>query len=180
VNALRRFRGPRGVLPLFLLFGLPLLLAGCKKPKESPVYVKPGPPFSAESAPGKAEVYVYWPRGEQGRNRQVFVGHCEGGEMLAILPNGYTAFAVEPGPQCFQADLSWDTWIDGGFAIETVAKVEIKAEPGHSSYIRIARKPGFFRSTYDLLRIEPDAAEPEIRRCRRTIPLDEQQVCWNR
>ena len=174
----RRFREQRSILILFLLLGPPLLLTGCKESpvKESPAYVKPGPPFSAEAAHGKAEVYVYWPREEQGRRRQIFVGPCKGGERYAILPDGYTSFAVEPGSNCFQAEVSWDVWLDGGFAIETIAEVEIQAEPGHSSYIRVAQKPGFSTSKYDLLRVEPDAAEPAIRKCRRTIPLSEQEM----
>jgi hypothetical protein len=169
---------------MILLLGSSLLLAGCK---ESPAYVKPGPLFSAEAAPGKAEVYVYWLREEQGRLRQVSIIPCKGGvESSEILPDGYASFAVEPGPSCFQAVAFWDmglkhvgfghVGIDDSSMSETLAEVEVQAEPGHSSYIRLAQKPGFFRSKYDLLQVEPDAARAQIRRCRRSIPLSDQEM----
>jgi len=171
---------------MILLLGFSLLLTGCK---ESPSWSKPGPFFSAEekASPGKAEVYIYWLREEQGRLRHVSIIPCKCGvESSEILPDGYTSFAVEPGPSCFQAVVSWDMGLKPvGFghvglydssASEILAEVEIQAEPGRSSYIRLAQKPGFFRSKYDLLQVEPDAARAQIRRCRQSIPLSVQEI----
>lgn len=167
-------RPRHGYAPILLL-GLSLLLTACK---ESPRWAKAGTFFSAEekASPDKAVVYVYWPRGERGGANQLFVNTCGNFENNAVLPGGYNSFVVEPGPSCFQAERQWEFAAGRGSADEDLGKVEIKSEPGHSYFIRLERKRVLFLSRFALRRIEPAAAEPEIRKCRRSVPLSLEEI----
>src|SRR5215510_11168688 len=84
---------PRRRLWLGLTLALSLLLifslGGCK---ESPGFVKSGPGFAAveRAPPGKALVYFYWPREEQGRWNRIWIEICD--EASEQLRHGdYTA-----------------------------------------------------------------------------------------
>jgi hypothetical protein len=168
---LLRGRGPT----LASLLCLSLFLTACK---ESPGWFKVGPLFSAEeqASPGKSVVYVYWLQEERGRAHQIFVRPCGNYESQAVFPGGYASFVVEAGPQCLQAERGWE--IAGGTVTtsEELGEVDIWSEAGRSSYVRLARKPGFFGSNYALRRVEPDAAAAQIRQCRRSIPLTPQEI----
>src|SRR5262245_4270435 len=96
---------PRRFLRLGLALALSFLLGACK---ESPGFVKSGPGFAAvEAPPGKALVYFYWPREEQGRwNRLWIDARDEAVEQL--LRGDYTTLAVKPGANRFTAQAQWD------------------------------------------------------------------------
>jgi hypothetical protein len=159
---------------LISLLWLSLLLTACK---ESPKWTKAGPFFSGEdnASSTQAVVYVYWPREERGRPGQLWVGPCDE-TLKAVLPEGYTSFVVEPGPSCFQAERRWEFAAGKGSVSQDFGKVELKSEPGHSSFLRLAQEEGRLMSHFVLRRIEPDVAGPEIRRCRRSIPFSIEEI----
>ncbi|MFL6232693.1 MAG: hypothetical protein ACJ76N_06120 [Thermoanaerobaculia bacterium] len=153
---------------------LPLLLVGCK---ESPQWAKAGPFYAVEKAPpGKAVVYVYWLRKKPGRISQISVLPCKEFERQAVLPGGYTSFVVDPGPSCFQAEVSWDLPLEGASAIEDLGKAQISNEPGERFFFRIAQDEGPFLSHFGLQPVKPEIADSEIRRCRRSIPLSFEEI----
>ncbi|HET9213012.1 MAG TPA: hypothetical protein VFR03_21575 [Thermoanaerobaculia bacterium] len=162
--------GARRGAALIPLLCLSLVWSGCK---ESPGWAKAGQLFSERDKAflsKVAVVYVYWPWEERGRRSRLWVQACDNGGN-EILPGGYTSFVVEPGSSCFQAEASWDLWLDGAFVSEQLGKVEIRTEAGHSSFIRLERKKGFLPPGYGLRWMAPEAAAPEIRRCRQSTPL---------
>ena len=154
-----------------------LLLAvfsnGCR---ESPRWVKEGPLFAPEKAsPGKALVYVYWPREEQGRRTHLWVVPCEGGSE-EILPGGYIALAVEPGPSCLQDESTSELMNSrDGLASASVSQdlgsVDLNAEPGRTLFIRLEQKRLPLISRINPRPVEAAVAGPEIRKCRRSVPL---------
>jgi hypothetical protein len=158
-------RGYAFILPLCLA----LVSYACKEPLR---LTKAGPLFAAEEKipPAKALAYVYWPREERGRRSRLWVGPCKGlgGE---IYPGGYMALIVEPGPSCFQADIQWDLIPAPGSADALLGKAEWNGEPGHSVFLRLERGRGLLTPSFVLRLIKPEEANPEIRRCRRSIPL---------
>ena len=83
---------------LILLLSLVFSFQGCK---ESPGWVKEGPPFTTteKASPGRALIYVYWPREEQGGRNRLWVGPCGKGAQ-EFLPGSYRSFVVEPGSIC--------------------------------------------------------------------------------
>lgn len=165
----------RGYL-LIPILCLTFCTSGCK---ESPRWAKAGAFFSApeKAFPARtAVVHVYWPREERGKLHQVFVRPCQGSDENALLPGGYASWVVEPGPSCFQAEATWDLPISNSFASEQLGKVEIQSEPGHSYFIRLERKRALFLSRFALRQMEPAAAEPEIRQCRRSVPLSSDEI----
>jgi len=165
----------RGYL-LIPLLCLIFCTSGCK---ESPRWAKPGSFFSApeKAFPAKtAVVYFYWPREERGKLHQVFIRPCQVSDENALLPGGYAPLVVEPGPSCFQAEATWDLPISDSFASEELGKVEIQSEPGHSYFIRLERKRVPFLSRFALRQMEPAAAEPEIRKCRRSVQLSIDEI----
>jgi hypothetical protein len=160
---------------------LVLLLAvfstGCR---ESPSYVKAGPLFASpeRASPGKALVYVYWPREEQGGRDHLWVATCEGlGQE--ILPGGYIALVAEPRPSCVnvEADLGL---LQGDRATASLSQdlgsVELNAEPGRTLFLRLEHKRHFLISRINPRPVEPAVAGPEIRKCRRTIPLTDDEL----
>ena len=146
-----------------------LLFNGCKEPTS---FVKTGPLFTVaeSSSPAKVLVHVYWPREEQGRRKRLWVGLCDG-LSEEIEPDRYTTIVLEPGPACFSAEILWDVLPLNGFAIQEVARVELDAEASHTVFLRVEQARTFFTSQYILRQVEPSEADPEIRRCRRLVPL---------
>src|SRR5829696_1142749 len=131
----------RGRLSLFIL----LLAVFCNGCKDSPPMVKQGTVFAAQekASPDKALVYIYWPREEQGRRKHLWVGTCEGeGLSQEILPGGYAALVVEPGPSCFQAEVTSElmrsqTSMSHAYVSRPLGNVELNAEPGRTFFIRL-------------------------------------------
>jgi len=161
------------VYALFLPLCLALSSNGCKEP---PRFVKAGPLFAEEKIPpGKALVYVYWPLEERGRRSRLWVGPCKdmGSE---IHLGGYAALIVEPGPSCFQAERSWDLIQANAFVDEFLGKVEWNSEAGHSVFLRLERGRGLLAPAFELRLMKPEEANPEIRRCRRSIPLSAEEI----
>jgi hypothetical protein len=156
------------VLAFFLL--ALLLLSGCR---EQASFSKPGPlflPAKKGSSPAKAVVHVYWLREAQTRRKRLWVGPCDGSPE-AIEPDHYITLVVEPGPACFSAEVLWNLAPISGLAIQEMAKVEFSVERGHTSFLRLEQVPTLLSSKFALQRIEAPQADPEIRRCRRLIPL---------
>jgi hypothetical protein len=118
-------------------------------------------------------VYIYWPAEERGRPKQLSAGACDGppGE---ILPGGYTSLVVNPGPNCFRGVRTWDS-IGSSSVSEILGKVELNLQPGHAAFVRLERGKGFLTS-FVLRPINPEAARPEIGRCRQTIPLSTEEM----
>lgn len=168
-------RGRSWILVLLVI----LFCTGCK---DSSSFVKEGALFAAseEVSPGKALVYIYWPREEQGKRKHLWVGSCEGrsDEFWSdeVLPGGYMAHVVEPGPNCFQAEARSelrDSWTSVSLLL---GKVELNAEPGRTFFLRIEQGKGFLTSRNDLRLVKPKIAMPEIRRCRRSVPLTDDDL----
>jgi hypothetical protein len=154
-----------------------LALSGCK---ESPGFVKSGPLFAAaeKAPPGKALVYVYWPREEQGRRKRIWVTSCEGA-IEEILPGGFTAFTVEPGSGCFKAEAQWDLKSGRGVASLELATVKMDIAAGQTYFVRLEQEPFLFTSRFHLRPIQLAAATPEIRRCRRSVELSSEEMVRN-
>lgn len=151
-----------------------LLFNGCK---EQTSFAKAGPLFSVEesSSPAKVLVHVYWPREEQGRRKRLWVGLCDGvgGE---IEPDRYTTLVLEPGRACVSAEMLWDLLPLDGFASQEVARVEFDAEASDTVFLRLEQVRTVFISQYHLRQVEPSEADPEIRRCRRLVPLSPDEL----
>ncbi|HEX9945690.1 MAG TPA: hypothetical protein VGG03_27085 [Thermoanaerobaculia bacterium] len=141
---------------------------------------KVGPLFAAAGAPpGKALVYVYWPHGEQGRFDRAAVLSCEEGGIEEIRRGAYTAFAVEPGRSCFRVERHWDVQSVGhvgAFASQDLADMELNVEAGGTYFVRLQQEPRLLVSRVALRQVEPGVASPEIRRCRRLIPLSPEEL----
>lgn len=146
-----------------------LLFNGCREPIS---FVKAGPLFAAaeSSSPAKALVHIYWPREEQGRRRRLWVGPCDG-VSEEIEPDRYTTLELEPGRACFNAERRWDLLPRDGVASQEVARVEFNTEASHTFFLRLEQVRTFPTSQYLLRQVQPAEADPEIRRCRRLIPL---------
>jgi len=158
----------RHTLTSFLLAAL--LFNGCK---EQTSFAKAGPLFAAaeSSSPAKVLVHVYWPREEQGRRKRLWVGLCDG-MSEEIEPDHYTTLVLEPGRACFSVEMLWDLLPLDGVAIQEVARLELDAEEASDTvFLRLEQVRTFFTSQYLLRQVEPAEADPEIRRCRRLIPL---------
>lgn len=163
-----RHRGYSSILILGLIF----LLGGCKEPE---VFVKAGQPFTEEKAPpSKAVVYIYWPAEKQGRPKQLWVGLCDGSQG-EILPGGYTSFVVNPGPGCFRAERSWDM-TSSSWVSENLGEVKLTFQPGHAAFVRLERRKGFFTPGFGLRTMSPEAAKPEIGKCRQTVPFSTDEI----
>jgi hypothetical protein len=169
---------PRRRLRLGLALALPFLLAlplgGCK---ESPGFAKSGPRFvAAEKAPpGKALVYFFWPREEQGRWNRIWIEACD--EASEQLRRGdYTALAIKPGPSCFKAQAQWDLRFINGFATQELARLELNVEADQPYFVRVEQRPFLLTSRIELRPVQRPAAEPEIRKCRRTVPLSPEEM----
>lgn len=162
---------------LFLLFAV--LSNGCR---EDPPSAKEGPLFAApeKASPGKALVYIYWPREEQGRRDRLWVGPCEW-VSEEILPGGYITLASEPGPRCFEVEARSGTLEspDGlAFASmsQNLGRVELVAEPGRTLFIRLEQRQIPLISRINPRPVEPAVAGPEIRKCRRSVPLSPDEL----
>ncbi|HYO13608.1 MAG TPA: hypothetical protein VE685_10485 [Thermoanaerobaculia bacterium] len=154
-----------------------LLTVFCTGCKDYPRMVKEGPLFAApeKAPPSKALVYIYWPWEQQGRRSHLWVSSCEGWSE-EILPGGYTAVVVEPGPSCFEAEalseLKYTPAASVGASVgQSLGSVEINAEPGRTFFIRLEQERRLLISGIALRPVKPEIAGPEIRRCRRSIPL---------
>lgn len=163
----------RGHSLTFLL----LLAVFCNGCKDYPLMVKEGTLFAApeKASPDKALVYIYWPREEQGRRNHLWVGICEG-SIQEILPGGYTALVVEPGPSCFQAEVQSELMhsqssMSQAFVSQSLGSVELNAEPGRTYFIRLGQERLLLISRTVLRLVKPAVAGREIGRCRRSIPL---------
>src|SRR5687768_12818879 len=146
-----------------------LLFNGCKEPAS---FAGAGPLFAVaeSSSPANVVVHVYWPREEQGRRKRLWVGPCDSASE-EIEPDRYTTLVVEPGRACFSAEIHWDLLPLDGFAMQEVARVELNGEASETVFLRLEQGRTFFTSRYFLRQVEPSEAGPEIRRCRRLIPL---------
>ena len=151
-----------------------LLFNGCK---EQTSFARTGPLFAVaeSSSPAKVLVHVYWPREEQGRRKRLWVGLCDG-MSEEIEPDRYTTLVLEPGRTCFSAEILWDLLPLDGFAIQEVARVEFNAEASDTVFLRLEQAQTFLISKYLLRQVEPAEAGPEIRRCRRLIPLSPDEL----
>jgi hypothetical protein len=151
-----------------------LLFNGCKEPISS---AKAGPLFAVaeSSSPAKGLVHVYWPREEQGRRKRLWVGVCDG-VSEEIEPDRYTSLVLEPGRACFSVEMLWDLPSLNSFTTYEVARVEFDAEASDTVFLRLEQEPAFFTSKYLLRQVEPSEADPEIRRCRRLIPLSPDEL----
>ena len=149
-----------------------LLVLFCSGCKDYPRLVKEGPLFAAreKASPAKALVYIYWPREEQGRRDHLWVGPCEGLSQ-EILPGGYTAIVVEPGPSCFQAEVHSELMHSRASVSQSLGSVELNTELGRPFFIRLEQEQLLLISRTILRLVEPDVAGPEISRCRRLVPL---------
>jgi hypothetical protein len=159
-------------LTSFLLAAL--LFNGCKEPTS---FAKAGPLFTVaeRSSTAKVLVHVYWPREEQGRRKRLWVGPCDG-MSEEIEPNGYTTLVLEPRRACFSAEILWDLLPLNGVASREVARVELDNEASQTVFLRLEEVRTFFTSQYLLRQVEPAEAEPEIRRCRRLMPLSPDEL----
>ena len=146
-----------------------LLFTGCK---ERTSFAKAGPLFavSESSSPANVLVHVYWPREEQGRHQRLWVGPCDSASE-EIEPDRYTSLVLEPGRACFSAEKLWDLPSLNSFTSLEVARVELNAKASDTVFLRVEQERGFFTSQYILRQVEPSEADPEIRKCRRLIPL---------
>ena len=157
-----------------------LLIVFCNGCKDSPPLVKEGAPFAApeKASPAKALVYIYWPREEQGGRKHLWVGPCEDSNE-EILPGGYTAHIVEPGQSCFQAEVRSELLRDGAFGsfvIRPLGIVVLNTSPGRTFFIRLGQEKRFLISRTVFRMAEPDVASSEIRRCRRSVPLTDDEL----
>jgi len=142
---------------------------------------KEGPLFAAEeqAPPAKAVVYIYWPREEQGERSELWIGPCDN-ISDQILPGGYTALVVEPGPSCFQAEIQWeladlDGDVSGNGSLD-LGKVEFNSLSGHSSFVRVEQEKSLLLPHVGLRLVKPEAANAEIGKCRRSIPLSAEEI----
>ncbi|HKV09131.1 MAG TPA: hypothetical protein VJ725_13395 [Thermoanaerobaculia bacterium] len=156
-----------------------VLSTGCK---ESPRFVKEGALFALpeKASPGKALVYVYWPREEQGQRDRLWVGPCEG-LIEEILPGGYITLAVEPGPSCFNVEayselLETGDGLTSATMIQHLGSVELKTKPDRTSFIRLEQRRFPLISRINPRPVEPAVAGPEIRKCRRMVPLTPEEL----
>jgi hypothetical protein len=151
-----------------LLLTAILVFNGCT---DSPTFVKPGALFvAAEKAPpSKALVYFYWPREEQGRWDDLLVTSCAGA-FESVLPGGFTRIPVDPGRQCFHAQWRWNVDSISASVGTELANLDLDVEPGQPLFVRIEKEDGLL-SGVTLRLVEPARAEPEIGRCRQTIPM---------
>jgi hypothetical protein len=157
----------------FLLLGLALLAGGCR---ETPSFTAPGGFYAAEAPPpGKALVHVYWPQEEKGRWQRVAVTSCCAiTEELAI--GSYLALAVEPGSSRLDIGKGW--MLDDGAWIGTseLASLEVDAKAGSTHFVRLTQDPGLLTPHFTLRPVAPVAAGPEIRRCRKMVPLPVNEI----
>jgi hypothetical protein len=159
-----------------------LLIVFCSGCKDSPSFVKEGTLFAAsqKASSDKALVYVYWPREEQGGRNHLWVGSCEdrNDEIWSdeILPGGYTAHVVGPGPSCFQAETRLQFMNGRGSVSRPLGNVELNADPGRTFFLRIEQEKGLLTSRAVLRSVNPEVAGPEIRRCRRSVPLTPEEM----
>lgn len=93
-----------------------------------------------------------------------------------IEPDRYTTLVLEPGRACLSAEILWDLLPLHGVAAQEVARVKLDAEAGHTVFLRLEQVRTFFTSRYVLRQVEPAEAEPEIRRCRRLMPLSPDEL----
>jgi hypothetical protein len=164
---------------LILVLLLIVLWSGCKDPSR---LVKEGTLFAASEkvSPGKALVYIYWPREEQGERNHLWVGSCEdrNDEIWSdeILPGGYMAHVMDPGPSCLQAEARSHFMNGRGSVSRPLGNVELNAEPGRTFFLRLEQEEGLLTSRAVLRLVDPEVAGPEIRRCRRSIPLTPEEM----
>jgi len=172
-NSLNARSPLRGGHSLTLVLLLAVFCNGCR---DSPRLVKEGTLFAApeKASPAKALVYIYWPREEQGRRNHLWVGLCEGLSQ-EILPGGYTELVVEPGRNCFHAEIQSELIDNHGSVSQIFGKVELDAEPGRTFFIRLGQERLLLISRTVLRLVKPDVAGPEISRCRKSIPLTDDE-----
>jgi len=165
----------QGVRAKFVLLLVVISLNGCK---ESPSWVKEGSLFTTteKASPGRALIYVYWPREEQGGRNRLWVGPCGKGAQ-EMLPGSYRSFVVEPGSICLGAEkYSEIAHLDGASLIQHLADVELTAAPDRPSFLRVEQKRTFLTSGTTLRPVNPAVAGPEIKRCRQMVPLSDDEL----
>jgi hypothetical protein len=157
----------RALTPILLLAAALVTPTGCT---DSPTFVKPGALFVAteKAPPSKALVYFYWPPEEQGRWDDLLVSSCEGA-YESVLPGGFTLIPVDPGRQCFNAQWRWNVDSISAFGGTELVSVDLKVKPGQTLFVRVEKEDGL--SGVALRLVEPAKAEPEIGKCRQTIPM---------
>jgi hypothetical protein len=167
---MRRCAGRTGALIVLIaaLFG-----SGCREPMS---WVKEGAPFAAAErpSPGKTLVYIYWPRTEKGKWKQVWVTPCIG-LNCELLSGGYKALAVKPGPQSLNVASHFDLGDSTSASVE-LGNLEWKAEPGHTVFIRLGKERRFLFDQLGPKLTDAAAAMPEIRTCRRSTRLRDTEI----
>jgi hypothetical protein len=144
--------------------------------KQSPSMTKPGPPFVAAEKvpPGNALVYIYWPRDDQDRKKILWAGPCDG-RKEELQPGAYTAFAVKPGPKCFNVEAHSKLVYNEPSAISTIYPgMELNAVQGRTFFLRLERERILPR--FVLRPVQPVLGEPEIRQCQKLIPLTDDEI----
>jgi hypothetical protein len=159
---------------LTVVLSLVVVCYGCK---DYPRLVKEGAFFAAPDRPpsGKALVYIYWPGERQDRRNHLWVGPCKG-LSDEILPGSYTTFDVEPGPRCFEAEVRSELIHNRASVSRPLGSVELTAAPGQTFFVRIEPERALLISRAILRRVNPDVANPEIKMCRRVIPLTSDEL----
>lgn len=168
---MRRCAGPTGAF--IILMAAALFGSGCK---EQMSFVKEGPPFAAEESvsPGKTLAYVYWPRAEKGSRNQVWIAACAN-PSCGLLPGGYMAITVKPGPQRLAVQSLFDLG-DNTTASLQLGNLDWQAEPGRTVYIRLRRERRFLFDELVPKLTDAAAAMPELRTCRRSTPLRDDEI----
>jgi hypothetical protein len=59
---------------------------------------------------------------------------------------------------------------------EILGGAKLNLQPGHAAFLRLERGKGFFTPSFVLRTIPPEAAKPEIGKCRQTIPMSTDEI----
>jgi hypothetical protein len=92
-----------------------------------------------------------------------------------LLPGGYTAITVEPGTQRLAVQSNFDLGDTTSASLE-LGSLDWQAEPGSTVFIRLGRERRFLIDGLVPRLTDAAAAPPEIRTCRRSIPLQDVEI----
>lgn len=159
------------LLPPILLV---LLCGGCER---SPSLSAPGPPFAMtdEAPPGKALIYVYWPRETTGRRDGLDVRSCLG-HIEDIQPGGYVVLPEQPGQGCVVAESHWEIKHANTFGSLELASLDLNVEAGRTYFVRLQREQSFLTPRVALHPVERAAARREIKACRRMVLAPPEEI----
>ncbi|HYH47003.1 MAG TPA: hypothetical protein VEG34_15075 [Thermoanaerobaculia bacterium] len=166
----RELRGLAG--PLFLMAALGL--SGCRDPV---VVSGPGPLFTVPGkAPGgKTLVHVYWPAPREPQatpEHLLWIGPCDGGAE-DLQAGSYAALALAPGQRCLEVSRHWEIGATV-FGSTSLGRMELAAD--RPSFLRPELEPRLLGVRAGLVPVASAAALPEIRRCRRMVPLSNEEI----